>query len=29
MMLDEIGVGEIEAGFPVVSRREFEAVKLS
>jgi len=28
MMLDEIGVDEIEAGFPVVSRREFEAVKL-
>ncbi len=28
MMLDEIGVGEIEAGFPVVSRKEFEAVRL-
>ncbi len=28
MMLDDIGVGEIEAGFPVVSRKEFEAVKL-
>jgi methanogen homocitrate synthase len=28
MMLDEIGIGEIEAGFPVVSQKEFEAVKL-
>jgi len=28
MMLDEIGVGEIEAGFPVVSEKEAEAVKL-
>jgi len=27
-MLDEIGVGEIEAGFPVVSETEFETVRL-
>ncbi len=28
MMLDEIGVREIEAGFPVVSEKEAEAVRL-
>ncbi len=27
MMLDEIGVDEIEAGFPIISEKEFEAVK--
>jgi len=28
IMLDEIGVGEIEAGFPIISEKEAKAVKL-